>query len=61
MSNIRPEGRADGHKVHLYSNDGLLAFWGSTCGKIRIVISLRSYRPFAERQPLCGLGVTQVS
>ena len=38
VSNIRPDGRADGHKVHPYSNPDLLAFWGINCGKMGIII-----------------------
>jgi hypothetical protein len=36
--NIRPNGRADGHKVHPYSNTPLSAFLGIICGKKQIII-----------------------
>jgi len=38
VSNIRPNGRADGQKVHPYSNPALLEFLGIACGKMRTII-----------------------
>ena len=42
VSNIRPNGRADGHKVHPYSNPALLEFLGIACGKMRKIIFVQS-------------------